>query len=546
MQSSGLEVEQVRVQAPPGLIERLSWIDKAPIALGFGCLFGLSAPGFDFWWLAWVGLAPLLVLIQGVRRKLEAAVVGLSFGMGYYLVALAWYLGLYPLRWMGMEDWLAFQSTVFVWALEAFHQSLLIVALAVILSAVPMRAGFLPFFQRPFFPYLLSVPLAWVFFQWVVGTSELFLGVPVNQLAYSQCKQLELIQMTKLGGSQLLDFILVAANAGVAAIAIEMTGLVPRLVDRADRLSTKVGAHVDLVLVALCVGGFYLWGQTELSRLASLTSLTPDSQKYSLIPPVPVAVVQGNVTIEEERLQSVSAGEISERYITLSKGLGVPLVVFPEGILNGQQAAPDLLVSKLATMTAGEKKEVVSGSVESLDNSSINAVRLISPEPGADRLSVKRRLVPFGEYVPGGPLADVLPVEVKRLLMGGNQGFVAARTAFLLGSIWGKIGASICVEVIYPRLIADEVRQGASLLVNVSNLAWFHGATLNKQVLAAAIMRAVENGRYLVLATNTGISAVVDPAGVVTSVSIPGHKGVLINTVQFLYKKTPFTKMWWL
>src|SRR5262249_36584143 len=169
-----------------------------------------------------------------------------------------------------------------------------------------------------------------------------------------------------------------------------------------------------------------------------------------------------------------------------------------------------------------------------------------SPQPSAETISVKRRLVPFGEYFPGGPLAQLLPDQLKNLLTGGHQGFVAARSALLLGSIWGKIGASICVEVIYPRLIADEVRQGASLLVNVSNLAWFHGASLNKQVLAAAVMRAVENGRYFVLATNTGVSAVVDPAGVVTSVSIPGHKGVLIDTVQFLYKKTPFTKMWWL
>jgi apolipoprotein N-acyltransferase len=59
-------------------------------------------------------------------------------------------------------------------------------------------------------------------------------------------------------------------------------------------------------------------------------------------------------------------------------------------------------------------------------------------------------------------------------------------------------------------------------------------------------MRAVENGRFVVLATNTGISAVIDPAGVVTSVSYPGKRGSLIDTVQFLYGQTPFSKMWWL
>jgi apolipoprotein N-acyltransferase len=83
-------------------------------------------------------------------------------------------------------------------------------------------------------------------------------------------------------------------------------------------------------------------------------------------------------------------------------------------------------------------------------------------------------------------------------------------------------------------------------LVNIGNLAWFHNTSLNQQILAAAVMRAVENGRYLVLANNTGISAVIDPTGLVTSRSLPGRKGVLVDTVQFLYQKTPFTRMWWL
>ncbi|MCA9806158.1 MAG: apolipoprotein N-acyltransferase, partial [Cyanobacteria bacterium HKST-UBA02] len=94
--------------------------------------------------------------------------------------------------------------------------------------------------------------------------------------------------------------------------------------------------------------------------------------------------------------------------------------------------------------------------------------------------------------------------------------------------------------------IADEVRKGASLLVNVSNLSWFHDASINRQLLAAAVFRAVENGRYLVLSTNTGVSAVITPSGLVTSMSVAGQRGVLLNTIQFLYGKTPFSRMWWL
>ena len=88
----------------------------------------------------------------------------------------------------------------------------------------------------------------------------------------------------------------------------------------------------------------------------------------------------------------------------------------------------------------------------------------------------------------------------------------------------------MCIrDRIYPHLISNEVRHGANILVNVSNLGWFHQASLNRQMLAAAVLRAVENGRFMVLATNTGISAVIDPAGVITSVSYPGKRGVLID-----------------
>jgi apolipoprotein N-acyltransferase len=127
-----------------------------------------------------------------------------------------------------------------------------------------------------------------------------------------------------------------------------------------------------------------------------------------------------------------------------------------------------------------------------------------------------------------------------------RESFFAGNAIRLLDSGWGKMGLSIYIELIYPNLIADEVRRGASLLVNVSNLAWFHDSSINRQLLAAAVLRAVENERYFVLATNTGISAIIEPTGLIASESLPGERGVLLDTIQFLYRKTPFSKMWWL
>jgi apolipoprotein N-acyltransferase len=159
-------------------------------------------------------------------------------------------------------------------------------------------------------------------------------------------------------------------------------------------------------------------------------------------------------------------------------------------------------------------------------------------------LYVKRRLNPYGEYVPFG--GENLPQEWRGLLAPLQERYLAVRGAQLFSSIWGKVGASINLEVAYPALVSDSVRKGASLLVFVANFNWFHNSNLGELALAMTQLRAIENGRYVVLATNSGISAIVDPTGTILTRSLPAKRGIIMDSVQFLFEKTPFTKMWWL
>jgi len=530
-----------------GILSRLGLLEKWPMSFGFGCILGLSTPGFDISFLAWIGLVPLLLLIQSCRQRREAAIVGFSFGMGYYLTAMRWFLGLHPLNWLSLNDLLSAQAAAAVWVIASAHQALLITAFAFCVYAIPMRASFLPYHLRPFYPYLLSVPLLWMFFMWVVGHMEAYLGTPVVELAYSQFQQLELIQICKLGGSQLLDFLIVLTNCTLAIVIMEYTRLVPKLGRRIDRLAPRGGAIFDLALVTTIIAVAFSWGRGELINSTDSTRLASSySSEYT--PPVIACALQGNLNIEDERMGTTPTEAVAQRYADLAHGIGAGLVVLPEGVLTPLQERQGMLTSKLFDISKYEKKEIVTGSVESIKGSSVNAVRVISTDKNTlqSSLYVKRRLVPFGEFYPQTFLDALIPSQVKKLMLGHQGGFVAAQKLRLLNSIWGKIGASICVEVIYPKLIANEVRSGASLLVNVSNLAWFHNSPLNRQILASAVMRSVENGRYMILATNTGISAIIDPAGVVSTASYPGKKGILLNPVRFLCRNTPFSKMWWL
>ena len=419
------------------------------------------------------------------------------------MVALSWYLGFFPLRWMGLDDWVAVQAVGLVWFLESIHEALLFAAFAWLVFSLPMRAGFLPHIRRPFFPYMICVPVIWVFLHWVVATSEFFLGMPVNQLAYTQHNQVELIQMAKLGGSGLIDFFLVMANCTVAGLLFEAAPLAPRFEPRSDQIAPKVGAWVDIVIVGLILSGFLAWGALSVRRIAWQVRDENEEHFIEQTPAIPIAVLQGNVTIEEDKLGTIEPADIVKRYTQMGTGTGALMLLLPESAIGPKQFAPGMLLSKLKGIVSHEKKEAVSGTVEKLDDNLVNAARIIALPQPKNSIYIKQRQAPFGETAPFGALG-LVSSQLTASLPGSKSGpdsLVNPHAANLLSSMFGKIGVSISTEVIFPNLVADEVRRGAQLLVNVTNLNRFHQSNLNKQVIAAATLRAVENGRFMVVSS---------------------------------------------
>ncbi|HEY9755465.1 MAG TPA: apolipoprotein N-acyltransferase [Oculatellaceae cyanobacterium] len=546
MQSSELAIESPDSSVEIGWLENFGLAEKLPVALLFGCLLGLSAPTFGLHWLAWFGLVPMLVLVRGARGQFEAALIGVIFGLGYHLVGLSWYLGLHPLGWLGLSDWIGDQLAALVWIVESLHEALLFGAIAWTIFCLPVRAGLVPLLKRPYFPYVLSVPFIWLFFQWVVGTSEFFLSIPVHQLAYSQHSNLWLLQLTKFGGAGLVDFVLVLVNAAIAQMVFLQTGLARVIAIRVDQFSLKFGAFLDSLLVAAVVSCAIWFGSGLLQSTELDCGIGREGNARLQSPNVPVAILQSNVSVEEERLKTTSPGEIAKRVADLGTGHGVGLIFGSEGLLTDPQFANGMLVDRLRQISGREHKEILCGSIENFEQKRVNTARLFTFQKTKDVVYVKQRLVPFGEFAPLGKFGQDISAELEHRSARAPEKFQAGTQAHLLKCLFGRMGVAIGLEVIYPSLIADEVRKGANLLVNISNLGWFHASSLNKELLAAGVFRAAENGRFLIVASNTGISAVIDPAGVVKSQSLAGKRGVIIDTVQFLYKSTPFSRMWWL
>ena len=153
-------------------------------------------------------------------------------------------------------------------------------------------------------------------------------------------------------------------------------------------------------------------------------------------------------------------------------------------------------------------------------------------------------------------LFSSLPSALKEwFCVPGNSDNFPRASADIVKLNWGNCALLGISEITNPRLVANQVRSGASLLVCSTNISWTRYRCLSKQLLARAIYRAVENNRYLVLCTNSGVSAIIEPSGAVQALSLGQFDGnkmnqaaypsLILGTVQFLWSKTPFTKMWW-
>jgi len=156
----------------------------------------------------------------------------------------------------------------------------------------------------------------------------------------------------------------------------------------------------------------------------------------------------------------------------------------------------------------------------------------------------KQFLVPFGEYTPW--LINYMPQWLKQLTnTPAGGGFAPGREAISFALNGQKVSPLICFESISPELVARSVREGGQLLVNISDLAWFHQSNCGKQMMAFGVLRAVENRRYFVFAANSGPSAIISQSGkIVKQVGQDAGQCVLSGEVGYDHRLSPFT-LWY-
>ena len=456
-----MQVDTPLPAVPPGRRSRTRELAAGAGCVAAGAALALSFAPFGLFPVAFVCLAALFLAWRGCPTPRRAFLRGWLFGLGSFGAGIAW-----------VYESFAFADVAGALAL------VLTVGLVACLALYPAVLGWIAVRIAPAgdVPRLLAVyPAAWTLWEWLRGWA--LTGFPWLYVGYAQID-------TPAAG-----WLPVAGVHGAGALVAFVAGGLALVLVRRDGRS-----------VAVLVAGAALWGGG--AWLARIDWVQPAG------PPVTAAIVQGNVDQDVKWRPEMRAPTL-ERYARLTREhFGADLVVWPETAIPGFLDAQTEFMRDLREEAVAHGSAVVAGVPvrEARGGPYLNAVAMLGPEP---RLYFKRRLVPFGEFMPFasvlGPVPEALGIPMANFSAGPRE-----QRPMRLGS--HVLGVTICYEIAFASAVRLDLPQ-AALLVTVSNDAWFGDSIGPHQHLEIARVRALETGRWLVRATNTGLSAVVSSRG---------------------------------
>ena len=462
-------------------------------ALSGAALVTAFAP-FDYSLVAFLSPAVLVILwLQTPPRW--AFRIGFFFGLGFFGAGVSW----------------VYHSIhVFGQAPVSFALGLT-VAFVLIMSLYPALLGWLQagcseqtnVRSTQLIRLVLIIPAGWVLLEWLRGW--LFTGFPWLQLGYSQLD------------TPLASLAPVAGVLGVSYVVILLAALLVVLITQGWK--ARLAAMVAIMAIGVSV-----W------LVKGVHWTTPFGK------PLSVALVQGSIEQQNKWERSWLLPTV-ERYEKLTyKHLDADLIVWPEVALPGTyRLFKDVVLAPMSAKLQQRGTDLITGILyEEPDGRLFNSVVRIGENA---EFYHKRHLVPFGEYIPFRQWLTWL----DRMVVIATDDIDAGTEAVPIHAAGQVIGSSICYEDAYGVEMADFLPD-ATLLVNVSNDAWFGKTIAADQHLQIAQMRALELGRPLLRATNTGITAIVDYQGHLQAKAPTFKTWVLTGEVTGRTGATPFAQ----
>ena len=418
---------------------------------------------------------------------------GAVFGLGFYGVGVSWvYISIH--NYGNASIWVA---------------GLITLAMITFLSLGPATQAYL--LKRVFgkckdqWLCLAAFPSTWVIWEWL--RSLPLNGFPWLYLGYSQLS-------TPLRG-----YAPIIGVFGVSLVAAIISGC---LVLISTRRPFRMKLWALLIMVVLVIGGWVLTGRQWTKPVGA---------------PLSVSMVQANIS-QSVKWKPDAFQKIVQTYWRLTKPYWNTsrLIIWPEAALPAfPQQIPNII--KKIDDAADQHSTILLGILlgDPVTKPYYNGIMLLGADHGEYR---KRHLVPFGEYTPLKSIFSFL-INYWQIPMSDFNPGSASQSPLIVNGI--KIAPFICYEIAYPLEVLKYSRE-SQILVNISDDSWFGKSIAAPQQAEMARLRALETGRYVLLAANTGITGIIDQQGQFISILQPHQEAVLHSNALAMQGATPLLK----
>jgi apolipoprotein N-acyltransferase len=456
-------------------------------------------PRIDMGYIAWIAFIPLIAFVSRIRSIKGAFWGGFVAGVIELFALLVW-IPAVLIHHGGLSSLLA-------WIVYAL--------LIAVLSCYPAAACGLAKFviRRGGDVFILVFPSIWILFEYAQNFSP-FGGLPWLQAGYSQSRFLNIIQIADLTGIYGISFLLVWTSTAIFWLF--------RKKGHGISAWAPAGSAIVLIIAGL------IYGKASLN---SWEKITPRFQ---------VAMLQGNLSFDDP--WNMLRDKFQQGYVRMADRLNPKdLLVIPESpspvYFESDSGYREMLEQLARRYALG----VVFNNVRHVESEGgekyFNSAYFMDRHGVLKGVYDKIHLVPFGEYTPlinVFSFVKVITKDVGAFDAGSDHRIV-------------KIGdhpanAIICFEAVFPELVRRFVQNGSELIVNLTNDGWYGDSAAPYQHLVIARLRAVENRRYFIRATNSGISALIEPSGRIQSSTGILQEAVCEGRFDFIAARTFYTR----
>ncbi len=461
-----------------------------PVILGALCVLGFSP--FYLYPVSILSLIGLMYCWQQCETAKQAALTGFMYGLGLFGVGIYWiYISLHIYG--GMPGIMAGLSTFL---------------LAAFLSLFPAATGALSkrIAVHRKHDFLVAVPIFWALSDWI--RSWIFTGFPWLTMGYSQ-----------LPHSPLAGYVPIVGIYGVSMITVLIASLTCALLNKSMATCRRLSLAA---LLGIIIGG---------ALLKTIEWSAPSGK------PLSVSLLQGNVD------QTIKwAPEIAEhtlnQYLHMVEQSKAKLIILPETAMPVLSSnIPEEMITRLKQHAINNQGDILVGMVERENGEYFNSV--LSYGSSETAVYRKSHLVPFGEFIPlktlfGWIYRDWLNMPLSDL----SRGSIHQQPMQVAGE---KVAVNICYEDVFGEEIIRQLPE-ATVLVNVSNDAWYGDSYAADQHMQFSQARALETGRMMLRATNTGATAIIDRKGYVIAHAPHFVQTTLDGVVEGYTGTTPYVR----